>query len=240
MVKQLIELSGIDRGKYIVVLPFSSEDTDTAAYYAMKQFVEQGVSRITWFDFEKGMPMEQYKLDSIINAGMIYIAGGDQNRFMGIALGTPLYDALHEAYRRGAVIAGTSAGAAVQSKKMITGNQLIDPKMEGFRTIKPNNIEISEGLGFITTAIIDQHFIWRSRMNRLISVAIENPNELAIGIDESTAILVEGSKATVYGISQVLVLNATKSKISLREDLLGATNIRMDIYLPGESFSLIP
>jgi cyanophycinase len=240
MVQQLIELSGVEQGKYIVVLPMSSADVDTAAFWAMKQFKDQGVTNITWFDFVKGEPVDQQKLDSIINSGMVYISGGDQNRFMDIALGTPLVDAIHQAYKNGSVIAGTSAGAAVQSKKMITGNQLINPKMEGFKTIQPKNIEVTEGLGLITTAIIDQHFIWRSRMNRLISVAIENPNELAIGIDEATAILVDGDSATVYGISQVLVLNASIASISATDSLLGAKNIRMDLYLPGQKFCVVP
>ncbi len=240
MVEQLIDLSGVDQGKYIVVLPMSSEDVDTAAFWAMKQFKDLGITNITWFDFQEGGPFEQQKLDSIINAGMVYISGGDQNRFMKIALGTPLSDAIHQAYYNGAVIAGTSAGAAVQSKKMITGNQLINPEMRGYKTIQPNNIEITEGLGLVTTAIIDQHFIWRERNNRLISVAIENPNELAIGIDESTAILVNGDSATVYGVSQVIVLNASKSAIAVADSLLGATNIKMDLYLPGQSFSMLP
>ena len=240
MIKQLIEISGVNEGNYIVVLPFASEDVDTAAYYAMRQFKNIGVKNITWFDFRKGEPMAQQKIDSIVNAGMIYISGGDQNRFMDIARGTPLYEALHAAYQKGVVIAGTSAGAAVQSKKMITGNQLKNPEMEGYRTIQPNNIEITEGLGLLETAIIDQHFIWRSRMNRLISVAIENPNELAIGIDESTAILVEGDSATVFGVSQVLVLNALKANISQTDSLLGAQNLRMDVFLPGQKFCVIP
>lgn len=240
MVKQLIELSGVERGKYIVVLPMSSEDVDTAAYWAMKQFKDQGVVNITWFNFDEGGEFEQSKLDSIENAGMVYISGGDQNRFMKIAKGTPLADAIRNAYKKGSVIAGTSAGAAVQSKKMITGNQLMHPQMNGYKTIQPKNIELTEGLGLIESAIIDQHFIWRERNNRLISVAIENPNELAIGIDESTAILVEGATAKVFGIGQVMVLNATQAEVTIADSLLGAKNIRMDIHIPGDTFSLVP
>jgi cyanophycinase len=240
MVKQLIELSGVEQGKYIVVLPMSSEDVDTAAYWAMKQFKDQGVVNITWFNFDEGGEFEQSKLDSIENAGMVYISGGDQNRFMKIAKGTPLVDAIRNAYKKGSVIAGTSAGAAVQSKKMITGNQLMHPQMNGYKTIQPKNIELTEGLGLIESAIIDQHFIWRERNNRLISVAIENPNELAIGIDESTAILVEGTTAKVFGIGQVMVLNATQAEVTIADSLLGAKNIRMDIHIPGDTFSLVP
>ncbi len=240
MVQQLIDLSEVEFGRYIIVLPMSSEDVDTAAYYSMKQFKDLGVSNITWFNFKKDELMEQTKLDSLINAGMIYISGGDQNRFMEIANGTPLVDAIHQAYHKGAIIAGTSAGAAVQSKKMITGNQHLHPDMKGYKTIQPKNIEIAEGLGLIESAIIDQHFIWRERMNRLISVCIENPNELAIGIDESTAILVDNNVATVYGKGQVLVLNATQANIFSSDSLLGAENIRINLYLPGQSFNLKP
>jgi cyanophycinase len=240
MVKQLIALSGAKSGKYIIVLPQSSSEPDTAAYWAMKQFKDQGVTNITYFNFKKNEIVEQSKLDSLENAGMIYIAGGDQSLFMGVVLNTPVYNAIHNAYKKGAVIAGTSAGAAVMSKKMITGNQLKHPEMEGYKTIQPNNIEITEGLGLVTTAIFDQHFIWRERINRLISVSIENPNELAIGIDESTALLVKGDSATVYGVSQVVVLNAANANTVATDSLLGVNGIELNVYLPGQRFLLTP
>jgi cyanophycinase len=240
MVQQMIDLSGVEQGKYIVVLPMASTEPDTAAYWAQKQFKDLGVTNITAFNFVKDGLVPQSRIDSIINAGMVYISGGDQNLFMEIVRGTPIIDAIQKAYQGGAVIAGTSAGAAVQSRKMITGKQLLQPDMLGYKTIQPNNIETAEGLGLIETVIIDQHFIWRERLNRLIAVCIENPNQLAIGIDESTAILVEGDKATVYGISQVLVLNAQNASISISDSLLGANNVRMDLYLPGQSFSITP
>ena len=47
--------------------------------------------------------------------------------------------------------------------------------------------------------LVDQHFIQRMRMNRLISTAIENPEKISIGIDESTAIMVENDSAKVVG-----------------------------------------
>jgi len=77
-------------------------------------------------------------------------------------------------------------------------------------------------------------------MNSLISVAIENPNELAVGIDESTAILMEGNTVTVSGVIQVLVLNASKATRSENDSLLGAKNIKMDLYTLGQSFQLVP
>ncbi len=238
MVKQMIDLSGVKDGKYIVVLPMASSVPDSSAIWCMDQFKNNGISNITSFNFRKGEEISQSKIDSLENAGMIYIGGGDQSVFMGIVLNTPIYTAIHNAYKNGAVIAGTSAGAAVMSKKMITGNQLRHPKDELYKHIEPNNIEIAEGLGLLEGAIIDQHFVKRARLNRLISAAIENTNELCIGIDESTAILVSGDSATVCGGSQVIVIDASKAITEQTDSLLKAQNIKLDVLFKGDKFKL--
>jgi cyanophycinase len=108
-----------------------------------------------------------------------------------------------------------------------------------FRNIEANNIELKQGLGFVENAIIDQHFVKRSRHNRLISAIAEHPEILGIGIDESTAILVDKDTAEVVGVSQVLVFKNTNPKIDTSENgLLGTKGIVLDIYLPGEKFPL--
>jgi cyanophycinase len=236
MVKQLVDLSGVKVGKYIIVLPMASSQPDTAAFSTMKMFIDNGGNNITYFNFKKGANIPQSKIDSIANAGMIFISGGDQSVFMDVVLNTTIYKAIHDAYSKGAVIAGTSAGAAVMSKIMITGNQIKYPKAEKYGSIVTKNIEVKEGLGMLDGAIIDQHFIKRARLNRLVSVCIENPSKLCIGIDESTAILVSGDSAKVYGASQVLVLDALTANIGVADTLLKARNIKMTIYTKGDSF----
>jgi len=238
MVQQMIDLSGVKNEKYIIVLPMASSEPDTASYYATKQFLKLGATNIKTFNFIKGVETPQSRIDSMVNAGMIYICGGDQSVFMDAVLNTPVYTAIHEAYNKGAMIAGTSAGAAVMSKKMITGNQLRYPKAERYSTIVTKNIEITEGLGLLQDAIIDQHFIKRARLNRLISVCIENPQELCIGIDESTAILVKGDSAIVCGSSQGIVLDAQKAEIGAADTLFSAKNLKMSVLLKGEKFRI--
>jgi cyanophycinase len=239
LVKDLIQLSEVDKGGYIVVLPMSSSEPDTSAWWAMRQFKKQNITNVTYFNFEKGETPEKEKIDSVKNARMIYVSGGDQNKFMDIVKNTPIYDAMHYAYKNGATIAGTSAGAAIMSKKMITGNEYKHPEYTGeFRTIEAENIEIKEGMGFTDKLIVDQHFVWRMRMNRLMSVAIENPQEIAVGIDESTAIYVKNNTFKVYGKSQVIVIeNPTSSKI-VKNGLLGANDLKMSILLPGDSYNM--
>jgi cyanophycinase len=242
MIEEMARLAQLNsEGAYAVVLPMASAEPDTSFYYLKRQFQAHGNYSMVMFNPESGEDLPAAVLDSIGQASMVYITGGDQNRFMQIVLNTPLHDAIRMAYQQGALIAGTSAGAAVQSKKMITGNEHKYAEYTGnYRTIEADNIEISEGLGLIETAIIDQHFIWRMRMNRLISAAIENPDEMLIGIDESTAIIVEGDSATVTGISQVVVLHNKNRIKHIQEGLLGSQGMELSVYLPDERFSLRP
>src|SRR5690606_36069186 len=157
-------------GGYGIILPMSSSEPDSAVYYARVQFVKKGITAVFGLHIVKGESFTTAKLDSIRNARLIYISGGDQNRFMEVVRGTEIEKAIHESYQRGIIVGGTIAGAAVMSKVMITGNELKHPDYEStFRNIESENIETKPGLGLIETAIIDQHFVRRSRHNRLIS-----------------------------------------------------------------------
>jgi cyanophycinase len=239
LVKDLIKLSEIDKGGYTVILPMSSSEPDTSAWYAKKQFADLSISNVTYFNFKKGETPSKEWIDSLKNARLIYVSGGDQNKFMNVVNNTPIYDAMHYAYKNGATIAGTSAGAAIMSKKMITGNEHKHPEYTGeFRTIESENIEIKEGMGFTDKIIVDQHFVWRMRMNRLISVAIENPEATAVGIDESTAIYVKDGKFKVYGESQVIVIDNSKKSKKVRKGLLGASDMMLHVLLPGDELPL--
>ncbi|SRX73451.1 cyanophycinase [Aequorivita antarctica] len=239
MVQRIIKEAQLDKSGYGIILPMSSAEPDSAVYYAKKQFVEAGLTNIVGLQIYKDENVSKSKLDSIKNANMIYISGGDQNRFMDIVGGTTVEEAIHEAFHKGSLVAGTSAGAAVMSKMMITGNELKHSDYSStFRNIEAENIEIKSGLGMVTGVIIDQHFVKRSRYNRLISAIIEHPDLMGIGIDESTAILVKGYTAEVLGDAQVIVLkNPTKSK-NEHDGKLGARNLKLDIYLPGETFTI--
>jgi cyanophycinase len=125
------------------------------------------------------------------------------------------------------------------SKKMITGNNLKHLDFNGkFPTIEPQNIEVTEGLGMVENMIVDQHFIKRQRLNRLISVVLENPVEICVGIDESTAIVVTGNSFTVTGENQVIVLrNPAKSK-KIQHNLMGGRGLQIDVLLPGETWKI--
>ena len=239
LVDKMIEVSGLDKGGYGVILPMASEIPDSAIIEVSVDFINKGC-KMYGLQFRKGEPCPQSRIDSIRNARLIYISGGDQSRFMEAIAGTPIQNAIHEVFNKGGLVCGSSAGAAVMSKTMITGNELKYPNNdETFVTIETGNIEIKEGLGMLVNVIIDQHFIKRKRLNRLVTECIENPKKMCVGIDGSTAIFVDGNKATVFGKSQVVVIRNLSSETKVQNGLLGAENLRLDVYLPGQSFRIL-
>jgi cyanophycinase len=239
IMNELADLSGIRAAGYMYVLPMASSLPDSAIIWAAQDFGVAGITKVTGYNFKKGETPPKSQLDSLKSAKLIFISGGDQSRFMDVVLNTPVSDAIREAYKNGAVISGTSAGAAVMSRQMITGNQLKHPDLESnFPTIEAENIEIREGLGLLENVIIDQHFVKRQRLNRLVAVSIEHPGKLCVGIDESTAIIVEGELATVTGVGQVIVLKNFNGKKKIHNGLLGVKGLEINVYLPGDKFSL--
>jgi cyanophycinase len=232
MIDQLIKLSDLKNG-YGYVLPMASAD-DSAYYYANKQFSEKGLTDLK--DYTKG---GEQLLDSIENASLIYMAGGDQRRLMEV-LSDNERKSIRKAYEKGAIIAGTSAGAAVMSKKMITGDEKKHPEYHPtFRTIEKDNIIFDEGLGLLPdNIIIDQHFIYRSRYNRLLTAVLENPEHIGFGIDESTVLFIHNDSATVIGEWQVVSFQNKNQGSTSQKGLLGGKNIELNIYLPNEKFKL--
>ncbi|PWJ44157.1 cyanophycinase [Sediminitomix flava] len=241
LVKRLGEEANLGKdNNYAVVLPMSSSEPDTSAYYGCKQFTDLGYTAIFPKDIANSVAPHTSLLDSIRGAKLVYITGGDQNRFMERVAGTQLIQAIHDCYKNGGTIAGTSAGAALMSQAMITGNEKKHPEYNStFRNIESENIELAEGLGLFPEAIIDQHFVKRSRYNRLISAVIENPSKVGLGIDESTAILVtEGTKIEVVGESQVIRMMNKQKSPKVYEDKIGATSIQLDVFVPGDVFEI--
>jgi cyanophycinase len=109
-------------------------------------------------------------------------------------LGTAVEKALRALLNRGGVIGGTSAGAAVMSRVMITGGQ--------------EKATVGTGFGFLPGAVVDQHALRLSRLNRLLGVLADHPDLAGVAIDEATALVVQGGKWRVMGGSYVVVCRA--------------------------------
>ncbi|WP_426065301.1 cyanophycinase [Flavobacterium sp. DSP2-3-1] len=240
MMTQLVNLSELQKNDYIVVLPMSSEEPDSAYIYFKKQFEKLTTNPIIMLNFDKTTATNKVLNDSLQNAKLIFISGGDQSRFMNVVKNTPIYIAIHRAYENGSTIAGTSAGAAVMCEHMITGNQKLESKYsETFNNIRYDNLETTTGLGLVKNVIIDQHFLKRSRYNRLLSALVEFPTHIGIGVDESTALIVRNKEIEIVGSSEVIVVKKPKGIAkSKKENLVSIKSLEMAIYTEGQKFKI--
>lgn len=138
----------------------------------------------------------------------VFFVGGDQERYIRTLKtkngeDTLLLKAIREVYQKGGVIGGTSAGAAMMSDPMIGGGDSITALLTG-------DVKITQGLGFFTAGLVDQHFIKRGRIGRLLAALLTLPHtNLGIGIDEDTAAIFHGStqQLEVAGRSGILILD---------------------------------
>ncbi len=166
-----------------------------------------------------------------------------EKEFRALGLGTVvLITADRTLYRNGAVIAGTSAGAAVMSRVMITGDEARPlTKDEAWQTIESENVATAPGLGFIDDVILDQHFVRRRRFNRLLSLVLEQPSLLGVAIDEETATWVKPDRTfEVIGHGPVLVVDAssgTAAKDAVAHGLRGE-NLRLHVLRAGSHYDL--
>lgn len=112
-------------------------------------------------------------------AQAVWIDGGQQSRLAQLYQGTPVEQGLKNLLRRGGVVGGPSAGAAIMSRVMIAseGKQADAPVM-------------ATGLDLLPRVIIDQHFTQRSRKGRLATAVKNNPGLVGMGIDEGTALII--------------------------------------------------
>ena len=136
------------------------------------------------------------------NATAVFIGGGSQLKLSQFLVGTPVWNAIVDAYQRGVVIAVTSAGASIMSRFMISlGDEGLTPRQR--------SSQLTAGLGLLEDVIVDQHFDQRGRYGRLMSIVANSPNLLGVGIDENTAVEIrDGHVMTIVGTGGVFVLDA--------------------------------
>lgn len=160
----------------------------------------------------------------------VWFTGGDQSRTLKAlkrpdGTNTPVLDAIYKAYNNGACIAGTSAGAAIMSNPMITGGVSISALKFGISDKYIDNeqqdngpLTMSEGLGFFTYGIVDQHFDKKNRLGRLIVACVLNTKGLkyGFGVDENSALVYysDSRKIEAIGEGGVTIIDATNAKFT--------------------------
>ena len=209
---RFVEWAGKERA-HILIIPWATEHPD-AAFKSLKDdftpFPTEAIEAAhaaPLNDAAKVKFMSQLK-----QATGVFFSGGDQARIMNVLTDESLLQALRKRYEEGVVFGGTSAGTAIMSRRMITG--------EGdFKMIDGAKVDTRAGLALLPDhVIVDQHFIKRQRENRLFGLMLEGRERFGLGIDEGTALLVsDNRKAEVVGTSQVMFIAGGRNhSLSLR------------------------
>jgi cyanophycinase len=241
LMRRCVELAkGYGTGKFVIFTMASSVPLEVGPEL-VAEFKKYGVADVAYYQLTREEAMRPESVRILDGVSAIWFSGGDQAKQTAALLDTPLHARMLELYAEGCLIGGTSAGAAVMSEVMITGDEKRKPE-EGheFETIEAGNIITTPGFGFLKECIIDQHFVTRKRHNRLISLVLENPRLLGVGIDESTAIIVRPDLVfEVVGEKQVVVYDARRAKVINGPSApLGGHGLTLHVLVPGDLFDL--
>lgn len=212
-----VELAG-GAGARIVVIPTASEyaeGTPAELEEFLAPWRRQGVASARLLHSRSreraNDPAFAAELDQ---ADGVWFSGGDQSRVTAAYLGTATEAAFRRVLARGGVLGGTSAGAALMTRVMITGGD--------------QTASVGEGFGFLPGVVVDQHALRRGRLNRLTGVAFEHPElKAGIAIDEATALVVDlkANRWRVVGDSYVVVLRPEPER---------TPPIRIDVFHDGD------
>ena len=226
IVDKTIELSGGKSAKVAIVAAANPENgPDSLAMWQRAK-----VARADLIDPQN--PTASKRI--LKEADLIWMPGGLQGVFMNGLRGTGIEDVIRRRHRDGAVVAGTSAGAAVMSKIMIGGRSDLDSLKAGTAPY------LMDGLGLWPEVIVDQHFLQKGRFNRLVLATIDYPELIGVGIDEETAAIVRGTEFEVIGSNNITVIDGRKaSRERLKKgEAAAARDLKVHILRAGMTFNL--
>ncbi|TVP75907.1 MAG: cyanophycinase [Gemmatimonadales bacterium] len=197
----------------ICVIPAASADPQASARSAGERFRRWGGrASVETLELSTEAPeraRDPEMVSRVEACGGFHFTGGVQSRITEVLAPdgreTPVLEAIRQRHAEGAVVAGSSAGAAIMTDPMISGGS-----SEGaLETGTDGGVRLDPGLGFVPGAIMDQHFLARGRIGRLAVAVLEADDPVTgFGIDEDTALIVEAGGVLVVGASGVVVVSA--------------------------------
>ncbi len=215
---RFIELAG-GRDAKIVLIP-------TAGMFAVppadEAFLEpwrgRGLASLGLFHtFSREQANDPAYAAVLADATGVWFGGGRQSLLVDAYRGTEVEKQLRALLARGGVIGGTSAGAAVMSRLMITSGR--------------DEARLGEGFDFLSEAVIDQHFLKRNRLKRLVGVVKRHPEMIGLGVDEQTALVVDVGRKRLQVIGESYVIACLPEPVGAD----GAPpSTRLEILKPGD------
>ncbi|MFT4553863.1 MAG: cyanophycinase [Chlamydiales bacterium] len=188
----------------VAVITTASEEPVQRGEDYRKVFSTLGATRIEILNIsEKSQANDDAQVQALDDIDLIFLCGGDQLRLTTILLGSKVLRAVKDRLEAGAVIAGTSAGAAAFSEIMIYDGKSEEGLFKG-------GVLTASGFGFVKNIVFDTHFIERGRTARLIQIVTTNPSCIGVGIGEDSSVLLKGDGTLeVIGQGQVIIVDGS-------------------------------
>jgi cyanophycinase len=221
IIDKTLELAGGNKAKVVVI----AEANPEYGPGSVAQWRRTDAAQVNLINPKE--PVAAVKM--IRDADLIWLPGGLQGVFMNSIQGTGIAEAVRTRYKSGAIVGGTSAGAAVMSKTMIGGRSDLDSLRAGSTPF------LMDGLGLWPEVIVDQHFLQKGRFNRLALAVLDYPDLVGVGIDEETAAIVRGRQFEVIGNGNVTIIDARRAhrEVLVKGEPAAVRNLRVDVLRSG-------
>ena len=197
ILQRFMELAGGPDAPVVVIPTAGGADSYDQNWRGLQMFRNAGFRNLTVLHTKNREVADSAEfILPIIKARGVFFGGGRQWRLADAYLNTRTHRELFALLDRGGVIAGSSAGATIQGSYLVRGDTKTNTIMMGDHT---------EGMGFLKNTGIDQHLLRRNRHFDMLEVMKAHPDLLGIGIDEDTAIVVQGDRFDVMGQGYVVI-----------------------------------
>ena len=236
VLREFVRRAGGVQARIVVLTAATTKPREVGEDY-IRIFERLGAESIEVVDTEH--PEDGDRQDAVNKAEHatgFFFTGGDQARIIELVKDTRLDQMIRQRHAKGAVVGGTSAGAAMMPETMIIeGDSATNPRV--------NVVDMGPGMGFLPGIVVDQHFSQRGRLGRLIAALVQQPVILGIGIDEDTAVLIDGDEFQVVGSGAVTVVDeseATHNNLQglLKDEGLAVCGVKLHILPNGYRFNL--
>lgn len=236
ILREFVRRAGGIKARIAVMTAATSLPREVGDDY-IRIFERLGAEDVRVVDTERREDASDPKYQEILqNATGVFFTGGDQARITSLLKDTELDAIIHRRFSEGIVVGGTSAGAAMMPDVMIIeGDSETNPRVDV--------VAMGPGMGFLPGIVVDQHFAQRGRLGRLISALAQQPAVLGLGIDENTAVIVNGNEFEVVGEGAVTVIDESEKTHDnmdglLKDEALAVCGARLHILPQGYRFNL--
>jgi len=244
--KRLVELAG-GPGSRFAVMSMAAGRPERAATLA-QQALQRAGARTDWVavapalkdqDLAAAVRDPQW-LQMVATSQAVFFTGGAQARIVDTlqpgGQDSPLLQAVRALQARGGLVAGTSAGAAIMSQTMFRDAPFVTSVLKG---VLRKGVEYAPGLGFAPQGLlIDQHFLKRGRIGRIIPLMLGSGDRLGLGVDEDSAALIHDQEVEVLAGRGALLVELHAAKQGLENGALSLQGARISLLEPGDRFHL--